>query len=75
VDGKELDTANASDTAERLKFLNAQLAAARAHELEVQIPSRVRSEFWAFLSGGQTVALHILELAGGTPSEKNWSHV
>src|SRR5208283_4243725 len=33
---RELDSANAADPAERLKFLNAQLAAAQAHKLELQ---------------------------------------
>ena len=35
-DGKELETANAADPAERLKFLNSQLATAQAKKLEVQ---------------------------------------
>jgi len=34
--GKDLDTANAVDPSERLKFLNAQLAAAQAHKLEAK---------------------------------------
>jgi chromosome segregation ATPase len=34
--GKELDTANAADPAERLKFLNSELATAQAHKLEAQ---------------------------------------
>ena len=33
---RDLDSANAADPAERLKFLNAQLAAAQAHKLELQ---------------------------------------
>ena len=33
---KDLDTANAVDPSERLKFLNAQLAAAQAHKLEAK---------------------------------------
>jgi len=33
---KELDTANAADPVERLKFLNSELAAAQAHKLEAQ---------------------------------------
>ncbi len=33
---RELDSANAADPAERLKFLNAQLAAAQARKLELQ---------------------------------------
>ncbi len=36
LDNKKLDTANASDPSERLKFLNAQLAAAKARQLERQ---------------------------------------
>jgi hypothetical protein len=34
--GRELETASASDPADRLKFLNAQLAATQVHKLEVQ---------------------------------------
>jgi len=34
--GKDLDTASAVDPSERLKFLNAQLAAAQAHKLEAK---------------------------------------
>ena len=34
--GKELDAANAADPAERLKFLNSELATAQAQKLEVQ---------------------------------------
>ncbi len=34
--GKELDAANAADPAERLKFLNSELAMAQAQKLEVQ---------------------------------------
>jgi hypothetical protein len=34
--GKEIETANAADPVERLKFLNSQLAAAQAKKLEVQ---------------------------------------
>jgi len=33
---KDIDTANAVDPSERLKFLNAQLAAAQAHKLEAK---------------------------------------
>jgi len=36
LDNKELDTANASDPSERLKFHNAQLAAAKARQLNLQ---------------------------------------
>jgi len=34
--GKELDAANAADPAERLKFLNSELATAQEHKLEAQ---------------------------------------
>lgn len=36
LNNQELDSANAADPAERLKFLNAQLAAAQARKLELQ---------------------------------------
>src|SRR5665213_2447775 len=36
LSARDLDSANAADPAERLKFLNAQLTAAQAHKLELQ---------------------------------------